>query len=305
MSMSSGGCTFTPRPCSAALLILSFLVPAPALLLSGPAAVPSLRASVSRHPAVPGLRASVLLSAPSGDAEGNDDELSDAPMMEELRCRMREVQANDALLSRLGSIPHAFVLVFDPDTEDEAVYSIELPPDEAEAEASRKPVHSVVAFEDEEEAKAYAASVIHELEEGEPSIQALDLEALVVSSREAHFRVALVLRGDLLPAGPGAAASAGELLSPYISMGVPPPPPPLAVSFTMVPDELYADRRAEGPRCGTRVLGTLASALEDTLARLSSAASQSHSLRPTARVFPFVVTVSSRTATGGGLPRPA
>jgi len=238
-------CTLTPRPCSAALLILSFLVPAPALLLSSHAAVPSLRASVSRHAAVPVLRARVLLSAPSGDAEGNDDELSDAPMMEELRCRMREVQANDALLSRLGSIPHAFVLVFDPDTEDEAVYSIELPPDEAEAEASRKPVHSVVAFEDEEEAKAYAASVIHELEEGEPSIQALDLEALVVSSREAHFRVALVLRGDLLPAGSDATASAGELPSPYISMGVPPPPPPLAVSFTMVPDELYADRRAE------------------------------------------------------------
>lgn len=194
---------------------------------------------------------------------------ADQEMMAELSLRLEELRERERVRRRFESMPHAWVLVFDPDSEDEAVYSIEL------AQADE---HVVVAFEDEEEAHLYA-NTLDATEFGEgavPSVQALDLETLVVSSREANFRVALVLQGDLrhrddVPTDWEVdTAAAGDVgtpwlsgtlsplspppplpsLSPpysqYITMGsastAPPPPPPLAVSFTMVPDELFADR---------------------------------------------------------------
>lgn len=106
-------------------------------------------------------------------------------------------------------------------------------------------------------------------------MQALDLAALVVSSREANFRVALVMRGDLRPRDEpatqgwgadgtvsttalGTAAWQPSPALTLISLSPPPPvttvaspyaglithgsPPPLSVLLTMVPEELYADR---------------------------------------------------------------
>lgn len=134
------------------------------------------------------------------------------------------------------------------------------------------------------QAHTYAASLERaELDEEAPGVQALDLESLVVSAREASFRVALVLRGDLLHQDPPAAGLPGQSSSsaaeptvqfpplsldfsvvfssspalrlapacpPFITLGgsagpAPPPPQlPLAVALTVVPDALYADKRA-------------------------------------------------------------
>ena len=77
---------------------------------------------------------------------------------------------------RLVSMEHAWVLVFDADTEDEAVYSMEVDEDGDS--------HVVLAFEDRDEAERYAVSLREEAYSGDASVQALDVEALVVTSRE-------------------------------------------------------------------------------------------------------------------------
>jgi hypothetical protein len=99
------------------------------------------------------------------------------------------LQENESVQQRLVSMEHAWVLVFDADTEDEAVYSMEVDEDGDS--------HVVLAFEDRDEAERYAVSLREEAYSGDASVQALDVEALVVTSRDADFRVGIVFRGDL------------------------------------------------------------------------------------------------------------
>ena len=66
------------------------------------------------------------------------------------------------LLIHLHLLSHAWVLVFDADTDDEAVYSMELGDD---------PDNVVVAFEDRVEAEQYAISLAMEGSEASASVQ--------------------------------------------------------------------------------------------------------------------------------------
>ena len=100
--------------------------------------------------------------------------------------RIEAVQESESVQVRLEALPCAWVLVFDADTEDEAVYSMPIGDEESE--------HLVLAFEDREEAELYALSLC----DGSPldyagysvaAVQGLDVEALVVTSRDAEFQV--------------------------------------------------------------------------------------------------------------------
>jgi len=137
--------------------------------------------------------------------------------------RMSDLKAGEHLKQRLDALPHAWVIVFDVDTDEEAVYSMELPQEDKNV---------VAAFENREDAERYAGT-LSEMEESEPSVQALDFEALVVSSREADFRVALVFSGDV--------QNHQDLPMPLIITGNT-PQQPLNVAFTMVPEEMYAEK---------------------------------------------------------------
>ena len=131
-----------------------------------------------------------------------------------LSARIAEVRASEAeaeqLSKGLAHIKHAFVLVFDVDTEDEAVYIMDV-----------EQQHGVVlAFETEGDAEEYARSLealdmdsARVVAHGgsETSVQALDLEVLVVSSREANFRVAMVFDGDLSFSSSSSGSAADEL----------------------------------------------------------------------------------------------
>lgn len=131
-----------------------------------------------------------------------------------LSARIAEVRASEAeaeqLSKGLAHIKHAFVLVFDVDTEDEAVYIMDV-----------EQQHGVVlAFETEGDAEEYARSLealdmdsARVVTHGgsETSVQALDLEVLVVSSREANFRVAMVFDGDLSFSSSSSGSAADEL----------------------------------------------------------------------------------------------
>lgn len=130
-----------------------------------------------------------------------------------LSARIAEVRASEVeaeqLSKGLAHISHAFVLVFDVDTEDEAVYIMDV-------EQQRG---VVLAFETRYDAEEYARSlealdmdnarVVHG--SSETSVQALDLEVLVVSSREANFRVAMVFDGDLSFSASSSGSAADEL----------------------------------------------------------------------------------------------
>lgn len=170
--------------------------------------------------------------------------------MATLSSRIQAVQEAQSVQERLEALPCAWVLVFDADTEDEAVYSMEVHDDEPDS-------HVVLAFEDREEAEAYALS----LTTADPldvslapydslaSVQGLDVEALVVTSRDADFRVGLVFQGDLLR-DDAAIASAGGVSLPLITGGVDAPlfsspAPRVSVSITMVPDSCFEGRTTD------------------------------------------------------------
>ena len=107
-----------------------------------------------------------------------------------LASRISALQESENVEQRLMSMDYAWVLVFDADTEDEAVYSMEVDEDGGS--------HVVLAFEDKTEAERYASSLKEETGgSSDASVQALDVEALVVTSRDADFRVGIVFRGDL------------------------------------------------------------------------------------------------------------
>ena len=145
---------------------------------------------------------------------------------------------------RLEALPCAWVLVFDADTEEEAVYSMEV--------EEQSDMHVVLAFEDREEAELYALSLSEAdpLEtagyDGVASVQGLDVEALVVTSRDADFSVGVVFRGDLLRHG--LTDVTGGAAAPLITGGVDeiyPATPRVSVSITMVPDSVFEGRTAD------------------------------------------------------------
>ena len=105
----------------------------------------------------------------------------------------------------------------------------------------------VLAFEDREEAATYAESLLDDEEyyyDAVASVQALDVEALVVTSRDADFRVGLVFTGDLTIEGPVdgfGAIKSGQLE--IITSGDLQAPKRVAIErLTMVPDTLYAEK---------------------------------------------------------------
>jgi len=173
--------------------------------------------------------------------------------MAELSLRVQAVQEAVELETRLEALPCAWVLVYDADTEDEAVYSMEV------GDGTQ---HVVLAFEDREEAEAYSLS----LRQNDPtydaafgpvaSVQGLDVEALVVTSRDADFQVGVIFRGDLFSAGGdgtgGAADGAGvgggpsaPLITGGVDGDVYPPAPEASLSITMVPDSCFEGRTAD------------------------------------------------------------
>jgi len=170
----------------------------------------------------------MALGMPSGDED--DDSETEVPWdraMSTLAERMVSVKASESLQARFHALPSAWVLVFDADTDDEAVYSMEV-------EAAEEESHVVLAFESKEDAEEYSVSLQEDAYSTPASAQQLDFEALVVTSRDANFGVAVVFEGDLRSIestsqpifdGSGKAST-------------------LSVSITMVPEELYADVQA-------------------------------------------------------------
>jgi len=199
---------------------------------------------------------------PSFDADSDAvwDVEDEHPMdMAALASRIQTVREADAVQERLEALPCAWVLVFDADTEDEAVYSMEL--------ASDPDAHVVLAFEDRTEAEAYALALSSDpLEDGYDavaSVQGLDVEALVVTSRDADFKVGVVFGGDLLSGEVDSRSSSSSSMgggsglsasAPMITGGVPSglgslypssPPPSVSISITMVPDACFEGRTAD------------------------------------------------------------
>lgn len=156
--------------------------------------------------------------------------------MTALSRRISSVQEQDELRGRLEALPQAYVLVFNEDTDDETVYSMEV------AAEGETPV--VLAFESEEDAALYAESLEQsgEMDEDDvASVQALDVEALVVTSREADIRVAIVFKGDLEAAESDSSAAAPPLLI-TSGDGERRRVGPLSLTITMVPSDLSEDK---------------------------------------------------------------
>lgn len=175
--------------------------------------------------------------APEPDDDGSElrserDENRNGWSMSELASRIDGVKESEELERRLMSLPHAWVLVFEADTEDEAVYSMEVEDDPGDD-------HVVLAFERREDAEAYARSLHADAPlESKAEVQALDLEALIVTSREADFRVALVFAGDLEVHEALKLEGLAPIFAPSQA------PRGVSVSITMVPDHMFADRKA-------------------------------------------------------------
>jgi len=162
--------------------------------------------------------------------------------MSSLSSRIRAVQEAEEVQRRLEALPYAWVLVYDADTEEEAVYSMEV------TEGSEDQ-HVVLAFEDRDEAEAYALSLSVADDfardaagyDGLASVQGLDVEALVVTSRDADFRVGVVFRGDLrtdAESGASVFFTGGELLG---ASEV----PRVSLSITMVPDSCFEGKTTD------------------------------------------------------------
>jgi len=143
--------------------------------------------------------------------------------MSKLAQRISSVNDKTQLERRLDALEQAWVLVFDADTDEEAVYSMDMHEEDA---------HVVLAFECAAEARQYAET----LRDEEPydsvaSVQALDVAALVITSREADFRVGVVFKGDL------ATEESASLISSMRGETE-----RLSLSITIVPDQVFADR---------------------------------------------------------------
>jgi len=200
---------------------------------------PTLRTWRRQHSACVGSRSSrrVLLSAASAfpDDEQPEEPPADRPVegplaadrdwdMSTLAQRISSVHEDTQLQRRIEGLEQAWVLVYDEDSDDEAVYSMEV-----EEEGG---VQVVLAFEDRDEAERYALSLREDAYDEVASVQALDVEALVVTSREANFRVGLVFEGDL---SEGISQSESLITSAL-------PSTPLGIVMTIVPESLFADK---------------------------------------------------------------
>ena len=100
--------------------------------------------------------------------------------------------------------------------------------------------HTRSSSEDREEAESYAQSLADEDGPyGElATVQALDVEALVVTSRDADFRVGIVFRNDLITTSPGEGAEQPLIMTSAT-------PPRVSVSITMIPEACFADKTSE------------------------------------------------------------
>jgi len=151
--------------------------------------------------------------------------------LETLAERMISVKSEYELAQKFEALSSAWVLVFDPETDEEAVYSMQIEEGAAVDEA-----HVVLAFEDVKDAERYALSLTEEPYSTPPTVQELDFEALVVTSRDASFGVAVVFKGDL-----GEYLSLDDLEVPIFASDT---AASLSVSITMVPSHLFADKSA-------------------------------------------------------------
>jgi len=187
-------------------------------------------------------RSALLMRAAELPPEPDEPEEEKRPTMDTsawdwstLSRRITSLQEVDVLEERLVALEHAWVLVYDADTDDEAVYSMEMEGDDS---------HVVLAFESRQDAEDYAQSLSDEqaLFEPVPSVQALDVEALVVTSRDADFRVGVVFEGDL------AMSDAADAPAQPLPIWPPPaskPATPSALSITMVPEGVFEGKSAE------------------------------------------------------------
>ena len=224
------------------LLLLAASAVAGAALLGAPSLAPTPLVTCPRS----SVRRSRLSMAAAAAPEEDDDTSRDAagpnPVwgeqteaagasdldMAQLADRISSVKDKVELQSRLLALDQAWVLVFDADTDDEAVYSMEM---HGEDEGGQV----VLAFESDTEARTYAESLQDDAYDGEvASVQALDVEALVVTSREASFRVGIVFAGDL-------SSDESEPTRALIT-GTMSPIDRLSLSITIVPDEVFEDK---------------------------------------------------------------
>ena len=167
---------------------------------------------------------------PVDASASSEDEPTAVWDMSQLAQRISSVQNSDELTNKLEDLEQAWVLVFDADTEDEAVYSMEMHEGQDEGR------HVVLAFEDAEEARLYAEALRddEELYDGQASVQALDVAALVITSREADFRVGVVFKGDLEMSASDADVSFVSSERDSAER--------VNLSITMVPDHVFAGR---------------------------------------------------------------
>ena len=190
-----------------------------------------------------GVRVSMNAANADGDAEpiDPDEEQPQAQKyteptdelvldMSQLASRIESVQESNTLEQRLEALEQAWVLVFDAETDEEAVYSMEMEEEEG--------AHVVLAFECATEAKRYAETLREKVYEDVATVQALDVAALVITSREADFRVGVVFKGDF-DAEDETPSNLSQLITAV------PDPDRMSLSITIVPDNIFADRTSD------------------------------------------------------------
>jgi len=151
--------------------------------------------------------------------------------LETLAERIVSLKNEEQLSKRFEALPSAWVLVFDAETDDEAVYSMQIDSNDDDDDA-----HVVLAFEEKADAERYALTLTDEPYEEPPTVQQLDFEALVVTSRDADFGVAIVFAGDL-----GNLPSVDDREIPIFASDA---AAALSVSITMVPGDLFEGKSA-------------------------------------------------------------
>ena len=154
--------------------------------------------------------------------------------MSELAQRIESVQERGVIEQRLEALEQAWVLVFDAETDEEAVYSMEM--------VEEGGAHVVLAFECATEAQRYAETLEDEAYDGTASVQPLDVAALVITSREADFRVGVVFKGDFQVED----SYTGKVVPTSLFVSAASPDRDrLSLSITIVPDSIFEGRTSE------------------------------------------------------------
>lgn len=218
-------------------LFLAVIALASASILTVPAVRPSYASSVRTFARARGVR--VAMSAADADEEPSEPEEL-PPMhqngfdMSELAQRIESVQERGVLEQRLEALEQAWVLVFDAETDEEAVYSMEM--------VEEGGAHVVLAFECATEAQRYAETLEDEAYDGTASVQPLDVAALVITSREADFRVGVVFKGDFQVED----SYTGKVVPTSLFVSAASPDRDrLSLSITIVPDSIFEGRTSE------------------------------------------------------------